>query len=236
MTRIRSIADYTINAALTRFRETKVRSFNINGKTYSSVDIKPHFNKKGQTNRVAPDRYIFDEQGNFVSRNVTVRTKNGIRTITTVPDGDGHINTIVQRNNLGQVVYQEDQYKRFTDMEELSRPTTFMGKVTGFFKSMFNKLRGQKAIEETPVEMRISHYSTPDGYSDVRYGINAYSSNGKVNIVGNEDTLKVKATKSDKNKTPVWFERIEDMGTITGDKDVYALLSEPLKKLASLIK
>ena len=81
MLKIQSIADFTYSMAVNRFKKVVTREFDIKGTKFHTVDVLDALNKpqKGKAGRVQPDRYVFDADGNFVSRNVSVVLRNGDR-------------------------------------------------------------------------------------------------------------------------------------------------------------
>jgi len=224
MAGIERITDFTYSMAKNRFKNIAVDGFEIKGKKFISVDVLSTMRGKG---RVKPDRYIFDESGNFVSRNVVSQSNKEKKSIVTVPDVDGFVSKVVSRDSIGELKGSKLIMTNNSNFGELLGDTNKTG-ISGFVSKVIAKFKGRKVDGLTPVNIKI----VDDADKGQKYAIHASAPNGDVMIRGNEKYMQVAAKELD-SKVPILTEIFLDPGRIETGAKVANFLETPLTKLKS---
>ena len=234
MANIGSIADFTYSMAVNRFKKVVTREFEIKGRKFHTVDVLDVVRKSGneKAGRTQPDRYVFDGDGNFVSRNVNVQTRSGgTKSIVTKPALDGFETVVIKKNNLGEYGGDKLIVTNNSDYGELVGDNGQVG-IRGFISKLFARLKPSGVDSHTPVNIKINDWANPAKGEGQKFAIRATAKNGNVLIKGNENILQVVA-REDGQKLPVLTELFEAPGKMQTGDDIARYLEDPLLKLKS---
>lgn len=229
---IEKIAEFTYDMARVRFKNVAVSKFEIAGNKYSSVDVLSSVKRAKPQNigRIQADRYVFDANGKFVSRNVLVKAKSGYNEIVTVSATDGFGTIVTKRSNLGEYTGSKLIITNSSSMSEL-RGDNGVGGFSGFISRLIAKFKPGKVDGDIPVNIKI----IDDSQKGQSYAIHAEASNGDVLIKGREEAMRVIA-KEFAEKVPILTEIFLNPGRIETGEKIASFLEKPLQKLKSFEK